>query len=398
MNELRLPAAGEFALLKKNYLFTEVRRKTAAFLEENGGEVINLGVGDVAYPLPPAVTEALASASLEMGDNVRFKGYPPEGGYPFLRRAIVSYYEGLGVKIKEEEVFVGDGAKTDVSSFAEVFGRTEALVTDPVYPVYADSSVLLGNAVKFLRGNKSNGFLPPPPRGDDKPRIIYLCSPNNPSGGAYDRAGLKEWVDYALSTGSVIFFDAAYSAFAGEGIPRSVFETDGAKECCVEFCSFSKFAGFTNLRCSWVTVPEELKCRKTQVIALWRRRQSTKFNGVSYPVQRAAEAALSPEGRRECEKTVSIYKSNAERISAFLGSRGVWHCGGKNSPYIWLECPERLSSEEFFDGLLNNCRIVGTPGNGFGSAGEGFFRLSCFAREEVVAEALERLGDCPYFR
>lgn len=395
---IKVPAAREFSALEKNYLFTEVRRKTQKFLTENGGEVINLGIGDVAFPLPPVVVEAMVKATLEMGDNARFKGYPPEGGYPFLKEAIAGRYLKRGVKIDADEIFIGDGAKSDTSSFPDIFGRADVLITDPVYPVYADSSVLRGNRVTFVRGNKQNRFLPSPRGVEKKPYLIFLCSPNNPSGAAYGHDGLKEWVDFALETGSALLFDAAYSAFAGVGVPSSVFEIDGARECCAEFGSFSKSAGFTGLRCSWTVVPKELKCRKSQVSALWKRRQSVKFNGVSYVIQRAAEAALSERGITECGHAVEIYKKNAAAFTAFFKARGIWHTGGELSPYVWIECPKNLSSVEFFNGLLSGCRVVGTPGSGFGKAGEGFFRFSGFATENAAAEAVRRFERSDLFR
>ena len=378
--------------LSENYLFTEVRARVNKFLSKNGGETINLGVGDVACPLPLFIVEAMEHATAELADNARFRGYPPEGGYDFLKKSVKDFYLKRGVRVSEDEIFIGVGTKTDASAFSEIFAAAEVIVPDPVYPVYADAAAMRGDRIVFLKGDKENGFLPMPDGLERKPRLIWICSPNNPAGSAYDGGQLARWVDFALDTGSLILFDSAYSAFSEPPVPKTIYEISGARECAVEFFSFSKFAGFTNLRCSWVVVPKDVKCRKTQVNALWRRRQAAKFNGVCYPVQRAAEAALSEEGEKECGKIINLYKNNARTISGFLSDAGVWHTGGKHSPYIWAECPRGKSSWEFFDDLLAKARIVSTPGCGFGRAGEGYFRLSCFAAEENVKRAIERLG------
>ena len=393
MSDPKIKYSAYFNALKNNYLFSEVRRKAAAFKDKNGGEITDLGVGDIAYPLPEIIVEALVAASREMGDNARFRGYSPEGGYDFLKEKIINYYEKKGIRPEGGEVFVGNGAKSDVSGFTYILGPCDELITDPVYPVYADAAVMRGNRIEFLKGNKDNGFLPLPRGLKKKPRLICLCSPNNPSGGAYDRAGLKEWVDFALDTGSVILFDAAYSAFAGDGVPASIFEIDGAKDCAVEFCSFSKTAGFTGLRCSWAVVPNGIKWGEKKLNSLWKRRQSAMFNGVAYPVQRAAEAALTGDGITACKNVIKKYKENAAKVSEFLNRLGIWHTGEKHSPYIWLECPSGMNSWEFFEYMLEKYRVVGAPGCGFGSAGEGFFRISCFAKQEAIEGAVSAIAE-----
>lgn len=387
---LKLDKAGEFDSLSASYLFSEVRQRKSKFLGKNGGEVIDMGVGDIAYPVCETVVEALVRASLEMGDNARFRGYPPESGYQFLKDAIARFYVEMGALIDAEEVFVGEGAKSDASSFCDLFGPAETIIPEPVYPVYRDSALMRGNSITYLSGNKENDFLPLPHGLAKTPAIIWLCSPNNPTGSVYGLGGLQAWVDYALDSGSVILFDAAYSAFAPEGYPKTIYEAKGAESCAVEFCSLSKSAGFTGLRCSWVTIPRGIKLGGARLIDLWRRRQSAKFNGVSYIIQRGAEAALSKKGAEECAEIVNIYKKNSRILGGFL--KKVTYVGsGDGSPYIWFECPKGFTSWEFFDRLLGEVRLVGTPGCGFGPSGEGFFRLSCFATEERAREALGRL-------
>lgn len=391
ISELKLAPNKGFKGLNKNYLFSEVRRKTQEFLSLNGGDVINLGVGDVAYPLPQVAVQAMSNAVLELGDNMRFRGYPPENGYDFLKNAIVNSYKRKGVFINEEEIFVGDGTKTDTACFSEIFAKTEVLIPDPVYPVYLDSAKLNHNKVRFLNGCKSNGFLPMPENLEKKPYLIWICSPNNPTGSVYSKAQLKIWVDFALQTGSLILFDSAYSAFVDDNGVKSIYQIEDANACAVEFCSLSKSAGFTNLRCSWVVVPKQITVGKSSVNALWKRRQSAYFNGVSYPTQRAGEAVLSELGEIECQQIIEIYKQNSCVLGGFLKSKGVWCAKEGQSPYVWFECPNGLSSWQFFDFLLKEARIVGTPGCGFGKNGEGFFRFSCFAKEQTVQEALQRL-------
>ncbi len=389
MSEVKIGPSKELALLKNNYLFSEVRRRTGEFLAENGGEVLNMGVGDIAYPIGRSAAEAMARASLEMADNERFRGYPPEGGYVFLKEAVVCDYALKGVKADCEEIFIGEGSKSDAGCFTEILDKSEVVIFNPVYPVYADSAAMQGVAVRLLDGNKENGFMPAPDALENKPYIIWLCSPSNPTGAAFDKDGLKQWVDFALKSGSVILYDRAYGVFA-DGAPSTVYAVDGAEGCAVEFCSFSKSAGFTGVRCSWVRIPKGLKVGGRWLGQLWARRQSAKFNGVSYVIQRGAEAALSENGRRESEEVLEHYRRNMRVLGAFLNKTGIWYTGGRHSPYFWIECPKG-SSWQFFDRLLKKARIVCTPGCGFGSAGEGFFRLSCFTTEEKCAEAVRRL-------
>lgn len=384
-------AAQGFDKLGKSYLFSEVRARKDAFLRENGGSLIDLGVGDVAFPLPPSSVAAIVAAAEEMGDNVRFRGYPPEGGYDFLRQSIAEAYADAGAKVSGGEVFVGDGAKSDASAFTTLFEPCEVVIPEPVYPVYLDSALLCGHRPLLLSGSKQNGFLPTPAALKGKEGlVIWLCSPNNPTGAAYDGDGLAEWVRFALDTGSLILFDAAYAAFAGDGMPKTIYSVDGARGCAVEFGSFSKFAGFTGMRCSWTVVPHEIMLEKRRLQALWQRRQAAEFNGVSYVVQRAAQAALSPQGRRECRVVIDTYKRNSCVLGHIFQKHGVWHTGCEHSPYLWFECL-RGDSWTFFDRLMRACRVVGTPGVGFGPSGEGFFRLSCFTTPEIAREAAARL-------
>ncbi len=332
----------------------------------------------------------MASAVREMGTEQGFHGYGPEQGYGFLRSAIARYYQGRGVSLAPDEIFVSDGAKSDLGNFPDILSVDNAVwIPDPVYPAYVDSNIMSGRRIQYLDANPENHFLPMPVE-DRKMDIIYLCSPNNPTGAVYDREQLRQWVDYALASDAILLFDAAYEAFIGEpDLPGSIYEIEGAKKCAVEFCSLSKTAGFTGTRCGYTVVPRELVYEGTGLNALWLRRQTTKFNGVAYIVQRGAEAALSPEGRRQCKKNIDYYMGNARIISNALDQMGISYTGGRNSPYIWMTCPGGRSSWEYFDLLLNRANIVGTPGSGFGKNGEGFFRLSAFGRRENVEKAME---------
>ena len=380
-----------FDELKESYLFTEVREKVRKFLDVNGGSVINLGVGDVAFPLPRSAVRAFVKAAVELGDNVRFMGYPEENGYAFLRKAISERYLKQGLCVGEDEIFIGDGSKTDAASLPSVLGKADVLVCEPAYPVYPDAAAINGNRVYYLKGSKQNGFFPSPADAMPKPYVIWLCSPGNPTGAVITRPLLEEWVRFARQTGSLIIFDAAYASFVEEGEVKSIYEVDGAREVAVELFSFSKYAGFTNLRCSWTVSPREISVKGKRLNELWKRRQSVFFNGVSYPVQRAAEAVISGSGEAECMAIIERYKRNARIIGEALSARGVWYTGGKSSPYIWLECPRGTSSREMFKILLEQARIVGTPGCGFGPSGEGYFRLSCFLKESDASVAAERL-------
>ena len=381
-----------FKNIKETYLFSEIASRVRKYQAENPEKtLIRLGIGDVTLPLAPVVVDAMTTAANEMGKQETFRGYPPESGYEFLKQAIANYYS---VELKLSEIFVSDGAKSDIGNIVDILGSNEIIIPDPVYPVYVDSNLMSGNKITLISGSRENGFLPMPDQIANKSAaVIYLCSPNNPTGATYNREQLKTWVDYALETGSLIIFDSAYEAFiADDELPRTIYEIEGAKECAIEVCSFSKFAGFTGTRCGWTVVPEDLKADDgTSLNKMWFRRQATKFNGVSYPVQCAAEAALSKEGIRQCRENIEYYKQNAAMISEVLDSKNIYYTGGKNSPYIWLKCPGDMDSWKFFDYLLTEVQIVGTPGEGFGKAGEGYFRLTAFGTHENTMEACNRL-------
>ena len=380
--------------LKESYLFSDIAKKTAAYKASNPeADIIRLGIGDVTLPLCEAVVDAFHAAVAEMGKKETFRGYGPEQGYDFLRDAIRDYYRAEdGVILDSNEIFISDGAKSDLGNILDIFSKDNTvLVPDPVYPVYVDTNIMDGREIKFISGNAENGFLPLP---DDsvKADIIYICSPNNPTGAAYDHAGLKKWVDFALANGSVILFDAAYEAFvSSKELVRSIYEIEGARKCAIEFSSFSKIAGFTGTRCGWTVVPSELEFDGVKLSKLWLRRQTTKFNGVSYPVQRAAAAVFTPEGLKQVRANIDYYKQNAKTITDALDELGIWYTGGVNSPYIWLRCPNGMGSWEFFDLLLTKANVVGTPGAGFGKMGEGFFRLTAFGDHDRTREAAERI-------
>ena len=387
-----------FAALQDSYLFSQVAHKVAEFSAAHPEKkIIRLGIGDVTLPLAPVVVEAMQKAAAEMGVKETFRGYGPEQGYDFLHAALVKYYAGFGVSLDSSEIFISDGAKSDCGNITDIFDDANViLVPDPVYPVYLDTNIMRGRKIVFMEGTPENGFLPMPDPGV-KADIIYLCSPNNPTGAAYSKAQLEEWVAYARSNDAVILYDAAYEAFIEDGeLPRSIFQIEGARECAIELCSLSKTAGFTGTRCGYTVVPLALKrkCKSGKEMSLnkmWLRRQTTKFNGVPYIVQRGAEAVFTPEGQRQCRANLAYYKENARLIGAALEARGIRYYGGKNSPYIWMQCPNQMKSWEFFDYLLENLGIVGTPGSGFGSRGEGWFRLTAFASREATEEAAERL-------
>ncbi len=381
--------------VKKSYLFSEVARRVNAYTQAHpDASIVRLGIGDVTLPLSPAVVTAMKQAADEMGCAETFRGYAPEYGYDFLREAIAAYYRRdtarIPVTLSAEEIYVSDGAKSDVGNIVDILGDNEILIPDPVYPVYLDSNVMSGRRVTFLRGCRENRFLPMPDGIAEKPYIIYLCSPNNPTGAVYNREQLGRWVDFADRTGSLILFDAAYEAFIRGDYPHSIYEIDGARRCAVEICSFSKTAGFTGMRCAWSVFPRELTVGETPLAALWARRQATKFNGVPYVIQRAAEAALTEEGLRQCREAIEYYLENARLLGEVLTEKGIAFTGGENSPYLWLSCPDGMDSWGFFDRLLDRARIVGTPGAGFGDAGEGYFRLTSFGSRASTLEAVQR--------
>ena len=374
--------------LEQSYLFSTVAKKVNDFAKNNPEKkIIRLGIGDVTLPLCKAVIEAMHKAVDEMGVQETFRGYGPEQGYDFLRDAVKGYYKTHNVELEEDEIFISDGAKSDVGNILDLFSKDNTvLVPDPVYPVYVDTNIMAGRKVIFADANAENGFLPMP---DEKVKadIIYICSPNNPTGAVYNKEQLKKWVDYALKINATILFDAAYECFiSDETLPKSIYEIENAKKCAIEFCSLSKTAGFTGTRCGYTIVPKELD----KLNKFWLRRQTTKFNGVPYIVQRGAEAVFSKQGQKEIRENINYYKENAKLISQTLKECGIWHVGGEHSPYIWLKCPNNMTSWEFFDYLLENIQVVGTPGSGFGKNGEGFFRLTSFGSKENTKEAMER--------
>lgn len=380
--------------LKESYLFSDIAKKVADYKAANpDADVIRLGIGDVTLPLCSAVVDALHAATDEMANKDTFKGYGPEQGYGFLKDAIKDYYKTEdGVELNADEIFISDGAKSDLGNILDIFAKDNTvLVPDPVYPVYVDTNTMDGRNIIYMNGSAENNFLPMPDDGVDAD-IIYLCSPNNPTGSAYNREQLKAWVDYAKAKGAIILFDAAYESFvSSKELVRSIYEVEGARDCAIEFCSFSKTAGFTGTRCGWTIVPLELNADGLSLNKLWLRRQTTKFNGVSYPVQRAAAAVFTPEGRKQIAENLAYYKENASIITAALDELGIWYTGGVNSPYIWLKCPNGMGSWEFFDMLLTKANVVGTPGAGFGEMGEGFFRLTAFGDRERTREAADRI-------
>lgn len=379
--------------LKDSYLFSTIAKKIKAYqASHTDADIIRLGIGDVTLPLAPAVVEAMKKAADEMGVKETFRGYGPEPGYEFLRDAIAKYYASKGVNVSAGEIYVSDGAKSDLGNILDIFDAdNKVLIPDPVYPAYVDTNVMAGRTIDTARGCEANGFKPMP-ESHYEADIIYICSPNNPTGAVYTHAELKEWVDYANKCGAVILFDAAYESFVSDPtLPRSIFEIDGARTCAIEFNSFSKIAGFTGTRCGYAVVPEELERGGAKLGALWNRRQCTKFNGVPYIVQRGAEAVFTDEGMKQIEANLAYYMENARVIHEGLESAGVWHVGGVNSPYIWLKCPLGLSSWEYFDRLLERANVVGTPGAGFGDNGEGYFRLTAFGDKERTKEAVRRI-------
>ncbi len=378
--------------LEESYLFSTVGKKVAEYIKQNPDKkIIKLGIGDVTLPLCKTVIDAMKKATEEMGKQETFRGYGPEQGYDFLRTAVQKYYKKNQVDLKLDEIFISDGAKSDLGNILDILGvENTVMVQDPVYPVYVDTNIMAGRKIVYSDCTETNGFLSMPDE-NIKADIIYLCSPNNPTGAVYSKEQLKKWVDYAIKNNSLILYDAAYEAFISDTkLPKSIYEIDGAKTCAIEFCSLSKTAGFTGTRCGYTIVPETLEFDNVKLNKLWIRRQTTKYNGVPYIVQRGAEAVFTQEGQAEIRKNIDYYKENAKIITDTLDKLGIWYTGGKNSPYIWLKCPNNMNSWEFFDFLLNRVQIVGTPGSGFGKNGEGYFRLTSFGSRENTLEAMER--------
>ena len=388
-----------FLKLEKNYLFINIAKKVKAFSEANpDADIIRMGIGDVTLPIAKCVVDAMKKGADEMGVKETFKGYEDSGaGYDFLKEAVSGYYKSFGVDVKPSEIRINDGAKSDCGNIVDIFGDDNTvLITDPAYPVYVDTNRMSGRKVIFADSNEENGFAAMPDESVHAD-IIYLCSPNNPTGSVYTAEQLKVWIDYALKNNAVIIYDSAYEAFITEdGIPRSIFAIEGARKCAIEMCSLSKTAGFTGMRCGYTVIPDELTFKSSDgqdvsLSQLWGRRQGSKFNGVSYPVQCAAAAVFSEEGIKQTRENIKYYQRNAAVIAAALDELGIKYTGGKNSPYIWLKCPNGMGSWEFFDKLLEEANVVGTPGAGFGKNGEGWFRLTAFGDADRTKEAMERI-------
>ena len=379
--------------LEASYLFAGINRKVREYAAAHPEqEIIRLGIGDVTQPLAKSVVQAMHGAADELGTKAGFHGYGPEQGYDFLKEAIRDYYAGRGTKLDAGEIFISDGAKSDLANVLGLFDvDNTVLVPDPVYPAYVDDNITDGRRVIYARAGEENDFLPMPDPAVHAD-IIYICSPNNPTGAAYTREQLKAWVAYAKANDAIILYDAAYECFIrDEALARSIFEVDGARECAIEICSFSKIAGFTGTRCGYTVVPAGLTREGMNLNHMWLRRQTTKFNGVPYLVQRAAAAVFTEQGMAEIQENLDYYRRNAAVIGAALDAAGVWYSGGKNSPYIWMRCPGGMQSWQFFDWLLETCGVVGTPGAGFGACGEGYFRLTAFGDAEKTRQAAEKM-------
>ena len=381
-----------YANVKESYLFSDIAKKVNEFISKNPDKkVIRMGIGDVTQPLVKEVIVAMHGAVDDMSVKETFHGYGPEQGYNFVKDKIVDYYAKMDVSLSNNEVFISDGAKSDIANITDIFSNDNTIVVpDPVYPVYVDSNLMLGRKIIYIKGDITNSFLPMPTK-DLEGDIFYLCSPNNPTGACYNYDQLKEWVDFANQRKGVILFDAAYEGFVTENLPRSIFEIDGARTCAIEFCSLSKTAGFTGTRCGYTIVPTDLVREGMNLNKMWLRRQTTKFNGVSYVVQKGAEAVFTTEGLANVKKVIAYYQNNAKVMADTLVDLGITFTGGVNSPYIWLKCPSGMNSWQFFDYLLNEANIVGTPGSGFGECGEGYFRLTAFNTLENTVEAMQRL-------
>ena len=383
--------------LKQSYLFSEIAHRVAAYQEKNPDKkIIRLGIGDVTRPIGSSVIKALHEGVDAQGNAATFKGYGPEQGYDFLRNAVVNYYAENGVSIDAGEVFISDGAKSDTGNITDLFAQDNViLIPDPVYPVYVDTNIMNGRNITYISANAENNFLPMPDPAQHAD-IIYICSPNNPTGAAYNKEQLKVWVDYALANDAIILYDSAYECFiTDKTLPRSIFAIEGPKKCAIEFCSLSKTAGFTGTRCGYTIVPKDLKFAASNgtemsLNAMWNRRQTTKFNGVSYIVQKGAAEVFSKEGMAQCRANIAYYQENARIIADCMEKNNIRYFGGINSPYVWFECPMGMESWEFFDYMLNNIQVVGTPGAGFGDNGKYFFRLTAFGTKENTIEAMER--------
>ena len=382
-----------YAELKDSYLFYHIAQKTKAYLSEHpGAKLYRLGIGDVTLPLCKAVIEALHQAVDDQASQERFHGYMPECGADFLREAIAGYYAQRNVQLSADEIFVSSGASDELGDILDLFDRSNAaMIIEPAYPAYVDANIMAGRKIVHLPSDCSNGFLPEPDPSSEAD-LLYICSPNNPTGAVFDRAQLQKWVDYANAHGSIILFDAAYEAFIEQpGLPHSIFEIEGAKTCAIEICSLSKTAGFTGTRLGYTVIPKKLARGGMNMNDMWVRNRTTKTNGVSYIIQKGGAAVFTPEGQREIHQNIQLYKQNAKMLMQTLDALNVWYCGGKNAPYIWMKCPDGLGSWDFFDLLLNRIQVIGTPGEGFGACGEGYFRFSTFGSPEDTQEAAKRL-------
>ena len=382
-----------YSKLKDSYLFYNIAQKTKAYLAEHPGtHLYRMGIGDVSLPLCRTVIDALHHAVDDQAVQASFHGYMPECGAPELRATIAAYYAQRGVQLAPEDVFVSSGASDELGDILDILGRDQrVLIMEPAYPAYVDANIIAGNEIIHVASSREDGFLalPDPSVHAD---IIYICSPNNPTGAVFSRTHLKAWVDYANKTDAIILFDAAYEAFIeDEEIPHSIFEIGGAKTCAIEICSLSKTAGFTGTRFGYTVIPQELMRGGLSLNAMWVRNRTTKTNGVSYILQKGAAAVFTEEGQREIHENIRVYKKNAAHLMAALDTLGIWYCGGKNAPYIWMQCPKNMGSWAFFDYLLHEIQVIGTPGEGFGSAGEGYFRFSTFGSPEDTEEAARRL-------
>ena len=382
-----------YANLKDSYLFYNIAQKTKAYLEANPDKhLYRMGIGDVSLPLCDAVINALHEAVDDQAVKENFHGYMPECGAPFLRKAIADYYAVNGVNVSADEVFVSSGASDELGDILDLFDKdSSALVIEPAYPAYVDANIMAGRNIIHLASGEENGFLPEPDESTVAD-IIYICSPNNPTGAVFSRNQLQAWVDFANEKGSVILFDAAYEAFIeDESLPHSIFELDGAETCAIEICSLSKTAGFTGTRLGYTVIPKRLIRNGMSLNGMWVRNRTTKTNGVSYIIQKGGAAVFTPEGQEQIHNNIQIYKNNAKVLTEALDELGIWYTGGKYAPYIWLKCPNGMDSWEFFDYLLNEVQVVGTPGEGFGACGEGYFRFSTFGSPEDTKEAARRL-------
>ena len=382
-----------YSKLKDSYLFYNIAQKTKAYVEQHpGAKLLRMGIGDVLLPLCDAVIKALHEAVDDQASKSSFHGYMPECGAPFLREMIAKYYVNRGVSLSLDEVFVSSGASDELGDILDLFEcSNSALVIEPAYPAYVDANVMAGRKIVHLASGEENSFLPEPSE-EIKADLLYICSPNNPTGAVFSRNQLQAWVDFANENGSVILFDAAYEAFIeDETLPHSIFELDGAKTCAIEICSLSKTAGFTGTRLGYTVIPKALKRSGMNLNEMWVRNRTTKTNGVSYIIQKGGAAVFTEEGQKQIHENIRIYKKNAKVLMKALDQLGIWYCGGKNAPYIWMKCPTGMGSWDFFDYLLHEIQVVGTPGEGFGACGEGYFRFSTFASPEDTKEAAERL-------